>query len=147
MSSQDVFSDRWQKMMERRAGRSQANAALGERGLEHLAKRVYTPGFTARSDSGFCTSVPASLLSPMPATVPQWRAMLSLSWGQGSWGLIAEPSPNDFSVVPGLAFGSIQPCAFPFAANPSSRLARDFGSTHLSFSDHSKPPHWLSVWF
>lgn len=36
-----AVSDQWQRMMERRVGRSQASAALGERGLEHLAKRVY----------------------------------------------------------------------------------------------------------
>lgn len=50
-----MFSDQWQKMMERRVGRSQANAALGERGLEHLAKRVYTLRFTARAVWVLCT--------------------------------------------------------------------------------------------
>lgn len=74
-----MFSDQWQKMMERQVGRSQANAALGECGLEHLAKRVYAPRFTARSDSGLYALVGTSLLPPMPGHCSQRRAMLSMS--------------------------------------------------------------------
>lgn len=86
VSSRDVFSDQWQKMMERRAGSSQADAALGERGLEHFAKSVYSPGFTARSDSGFYTPVPVSLLSPRPAHCPSVEGHAITDLGPGVLG-------------------------------------------------------------
>lgn len=50
------------------------------------------------------------------ATVPQWRAMLPLGWGQETWDLVTEPSLDDFPVVPApshLARSSLLPAGPP----------------------------------